>query len=175
MLFNSSCYSLNRDEPLLYLISLKHRFPCKSRMAASASGLTRVFPSLRLFVQLLAPRARCFSPLSSWFVLKLSLSFLISQRVRSNSLLSEKQVLFPVSELSVQELSGFLGVFLEHVMKTLCCHTRVFTDHSFSCLRESAIPWASMDIVCIVSFKTGKSEAAMVLGFYIYRKNVLYI
>lgn len=144
-------------------------------MAASASGLTRVFTSLRLLVELLAPRARCFSPLSSWFVLKLSLSFLISQRVRSNSLLSEKQVLFPVSELSVQELSGFLGVFLEHVMKTLCCHTRVFTDHSFSCLRESAIPWASMDIVCIVSFKTGKSEAAMVLGFYIYRKNILYM
>ena len=144
-------------------------------MAASASGLTRVFTSLRLLVELLAPRARCFSPLSSWFVLKLSLSFLISQRVRSNSLLSEKQVLFPVSELSVQELSGFLGVFLEHVMKTLCCHTRVFTDHSFSCLRDSAIPWASMDIVCIVSFKTGKSEAAMVLGFYIYRKNILYM
>lgn len=52
MLFNLGCYSLNQDEPLLYLISLKNHFPYKSRMAASASSLTRVFTSLKLFKEL---------------------------------------------------------------------------------------------------------------------------
>ena len=71
------------------------------------------------------------------------------------------------------------GCFLQCLFvaydEMLCCYTHVFTDQSFSCLRESVGPWASMDIVYSVYFKTDKSEAVMLLGFYIYRKTIIHI
>ena len=99
MLFNLGCYSLNQDEPLLYLISLKNHFPYKSRMAASASWLTRLLNSSRSFP---APRARLLFPSVFLFVLKLSLSLRVSRRAWSDGLLSEKQVLLPVSDFQSQ-------------------------------------------------------------------------
>ena len=99
MLFNLGCYSLNQDEPLLYLISLKNHFPYKSRMAASASWLTRLLNSSRSFP---APRARLLFPSVFLFILKLSLSLRVSRRAWSDGLLSEKQVLLPVSDFQSQ-------------------------------------------------------------------------
>lgn len=84
------CYSLTQDEPLLYLISLKNYFPYKNRMAACISSLIRIFTSLKLFTWLSCSLAWWFCPLSFWFILKLSLSFLISQRVWSDNLLLDE-------------------------------------------------------------------------------------
>ena len=132
-------------------------------------------PSLKLFKELSSPPRPIAFPLG---LPVHSEAFLVS------SGLSESMVRWPAFReastapglgLPVPGLGASFSVFSLHMMKMLCCYTHVFTDQSFSCLRESVGPWASMDIVYIVYFKTDKSEAVMLLGFYIYRKTIIHI